>query len=265
MATLHVLALDCLLGLVVAQGQSMTNAAGAPTPAWVPSQGFPRGAGGPSPGFPAGAGGPPYGFPLGTGGPHHGFPRGAGGPPPGFPFAGAGSPSQGAGGPPADLLKNCPPEPTTVANFNVSAYLGKWYEQKAVPSWFQPNSSCVRALYGLNNEGQVTVYNVGTKADGEFEDIRGTAVVPNPATPAKLIVTFPRGFPGNYNVLDTDYTSYAVVYSCPLAWVLTREPMPPKELIQKGVEILTSKGVDISKLKDTVQNENCKYDVWRDV
>jgi lipocalin len=43
------------------------------------------------------------------------------------------------------------------------------------------------------DEGQVTVYNVGTKADGEFEDIRGTAVAPNPATPAKLIVTFPRG------------------------------------------------------------------------
>jgi len=42
-------------------------------------------------------------------------------------------------------------------------------------------------------EGKITVYNVGTKADGEFEDIKGTAEAPNPAAPAALLVTFPIG------------------------------------------------------------------------
>jgi len=42
-------------------------------------------------------------------------------------------------------------------------------------------------------EGKITVYNVGTKANGEFEDIRGTAEAPNPAAPANLLVTFPIG------------------------------------------------------------------------
>ncbi len=37
------------------------------------------------------------------------------------------------------------------------------------------------------------MYNVGTKADGEFEDIKGTAEAPNPAAPAALLVTFPIG------------------------------------------------------------------------
>jgi hypothetical protein len=44
-----------------------------------------------------------------------------------------------------------------------------------------------------SDEGKITVYNVGTKADGEFEDIKGTAEAPNPAAPAALLVTFPIG------------------------------------------------------------------------
>ena len=44
---------------------------------------------------------------------------------------------------------------------------------------------------------------------------------------------------GNYDILDTDYTSYAIVHSCTegifwskteLAWILTREPWNFKEL-----------------------------------
>jgi lipocalin len=44
-----------------------------------------------------------------------------------------------------------------------------------------------------SDDGKITVYNVGTKADGEFEDIKGTAEAPNPAAPAALLVTFPIG------------------------------------------------------------------------
>jgi hypothetical protein len=51
----------------------------------------------------------------------------------------------------------------------------------------------VKLSHSCSDEGKITVYNVGTKADGEFEDIKGTAEAPNPAAPAALLVTFPIG------------------------------------------------------------------------
>jgi hypothetical protein len=89
--------------------------AGPATPAWKPPHDVP-------PGFPPVPGGPPPGVggpPPGAGGP----PPGVGGPPPpGAPPTGL--PSIGQGGPPdfiKDFLKNCPPEPPTVPDFNVTA------------------------------------------------------------------------------------------------------------------------------------------------
>ncbi len=42
----------------------------------------------------------------------------------------------------------------------------------------------------------MTVYNVATKANGESDEIRGTAEAADPAAPAKLLVTFP-GYAGS--------------------------------------------------------------------
>ena len=95
-----------LLGLVSCQESETTTThglAGGPPPGILP-------AGGPPPGI-LPAGGPPPGI----------FP--AGGPPPGILPEG-GLPSLGWDGPPdflKDVLKNCPPEPPTVPDFNITA------------------------------------------------------------------------------------------------------------------------------------------------
>jgi lipocalin len=41
------------------------------------------------------------------------------------------------------------------------------------------------------DEGVVTVHNVATKQNGEFDEIFGTAVAPDPNFPGELEVTFP--------------------------------------------------------------------------
>ena len=55
--------------------------------------------------------------------------------------------------------------------------------------------------------------------------------------------SFPNGSPvdGDYWILDTDYETYSVVYSCSqvaflkleLGWVLTREENPPEATVSK--------------------------------
>ena len=66
-----------------------------------------------------------------------------------------------------------------------------------------------------SEEGVVTVHNTATKADGSFDEIFGTATVPDPEHPGELLVDFPTSpVDGEYWVLETDYENYTIVYSC---------------------------------------------------
>merc|ERR1712123_231840 len=39
--------------------------------------------------------------------------------------------------------KSCPAKPPTIKEFNATEYLGKWYEQRRFPAFFQLNTRCV--------------------------------------------------------------------------------------------------------------------------
>ena len=94
----------------------------------------------------------------------------------------------------------------------------------------------------------------------------------NPSKPGKLIVRFD-GQPAftqstttNYNILDTDYDSYAIVYSCSqkffgllkseLLWILTRERHPSASVIRNATAIIERQGIDTKRLRQTRQT-NC--------
>jgi len=180
-----------------------------------------------------------------------------------------------AGLPAASLLRRgiraqCPPKPPTVSTLDLQAYLGNWYEQKRIPASFQLNTRCVRATYGLNDEGVVTVHNVATKEDGSLDEVFGTAYVPDPAFPGELLVDFPQSpVDGAYWILDTDYENYSIVYSCvdyifglvhfEFAWILGREKNMDPALIQEGVDLMAGYGISVELMEDTVQTEDCYY------
>lgn len=83
----------------------------------------------------------------------------------------------------------------------------------------------------------------------------------------------------NYDILDTDYDNYAVLYSCndffkglikkEYAWIHMRKPHPIdspefKAIEEKGKQIIKDKvpGYDLNRLKATLHGckANCTYD-----
>jgi len=118
-------------------------------------------------------------------------------------------------------------------NFDINRYMGKWYEQQRFFAIFEIGTNCVTAEYTLEDTGAVKVNNTGYRwITGKYTTAIGDAVVEDPAEPAKLGVRFSPAQPrGDYWVLDTDYDTYTVIWSCTpfgrffntqFGWILTR-------------------------------------------
>ncbi|XP_047536967.1 uncharacterized protein LOC125070976 isoform X1 [Vanessa atalanta] len=116
-------------------------------------------------------------------------------------------------GEPVILNGQCDQNIPVVQRFNASAYLGRWRLIESYASDFQ-NGSCNDATYTLSTDGTVLVYNTQV-LNQELYTINGTAVLASNDNTGKLLVTFPNApGPSEYWILDTDYTSYSLVYSC---------------------------------------------------
>ena len=91
----------------------------------------------------------------------------------------------------------------TVRQVDLNRYAGTWYEIARYPNRFQKKcDGDTTALYLLRDDGTVGVLNSCRKSDGTVTSNKGTAKVVDPATNAKLKVTFFWPFSGDYWILD---------------------------------------------------------------
>jgi len=171
------------------------------------------------------------------------------------------------------------PNFTVIENFEPTQYLGQWFEYSNYFAIFQLFSDCVNADYSDMSTQNVTKIKVVNRGVNTFKGTpnvaEGSAVLGEPdnlSHPGKLIVNFDsqpafaRSTTTNYNIIDTDYTSYAVVYFCEqkffdlfkteLLWILTRERIPSQAVIDKATSIIKAQGIDTKRLKKTRQT-NC--------
>jgi hypothetical protein len=85
--------------------------------------------------------------------------------------------------------------------------------------------------------------------------------------PNKLSVVFENGNTGNYNVWDTDYVTYALVYSCKQlpsvlgiqlkqenAWILAREKSLDESIVNNLRAKLEENHIDLGQLAQVDQN-----------
>ncbi|MEN9931939.1 MAG: hypothetical protein RIS17_512 [Pseudomonadota bacterium] len=139
---------------------------------------------------------------------------------------------------------------------DVQRYLGRWYELYRFDAPFQKNCEAVFADYARNADGTLRVINSCRKGavDGPLKTATGKARIVDPATGAKLKVSFFGPFHGDYWVLDRDEDYQWAIVGEPSGrymWVLSREAAPSgsrKALLRRRVEEL---GYDWSLVRET--------------
>jgi len=166
----------------------------------------------------------------------------------------------------AILKGRCPPF-TTQENFDVSSYVGRWYEIQKFFTTFEGYSKCIIADYSPLTEDAIQVVNSGIKIlHNEPFVIVGNATATDVS--GQFDLYFPGAPPGDYNVLSTDYTSYTTIYSCgqltrglsiQYAWVLSRTPTISPLTLNKALNVFKGFGIDTSKFRKTIQDDSCVY------
>ena len=148
---------------------------------------------------------------------------------------------------------------TTVENFDLSRYLGEWYEVARYNHSFEEGMDNTMANYILQDNGKVVVLNTGWK-DGKFKLAEGKAIYPNPTDKhGALRVSFFLFFYSDYNVMlvDENYQiSLVGSKSENYLWILSRTPVPDQELLNAVLAEAQSRGYDTSKLIWVDQSRN---------
>ena len=159
------------------------------------------------------------------------------------------------------------PEMNTKANFDLNRYLGVWYEQKRDKSILFEYGECQQAGYSSRSDGLVNVHNSQfVSLTNTLDDVKGTAE----CNGSKCKVGFFLFRTSDYQVLDTDYTNYAVVYSCKTwffffrsesIWALTRAATPASSVVSTYDQVIRDKvswyGFD--NFHNTQHGGNCRY------
>ncbi|KAL6263698.1 hypothetical protein P5V15_003786 [Pogonomyrmex californicus] len=165
------------------------------------------------------------------------------------------------------FLGTCP-NLEAMPNFELERYLGKWYEVERYFAWFEFGGKCVTANYSLNENDSVKIINKQISSlTGVATSIEGVGRLIDRSDDPKLTVTFPSlplQFDAPYWVLDSDYKSYAVVWSCTNlgvlnvrnVWILTREPKPPIAVLEKAYQVIDKNNISRAYFIRTDQ-KNC--------
>uniref|UniRef100_A0A8C2XK40 Apolipoprotein D n=1 Tax=Cyclopterus lumpus TaxID=8103 RepID=A0A8C2XK40_CYCLU len=139
------------------------------------------------------------------------------------------------------------PQPSVQEDFDVTKYMGTWYEIEKLPAVFE-RGKCNQATYSLLKNYM---------SNGKRNTIQGVAKVKDSSKPAILGVSFFKGVAdGPYWVLSTDYRSYSLVYSCTdyflfhvdFAWILARTRVLTEDVMSRLRDTLSSAGVDVNRL-----------------
>ncbi|EAA15071.4 AGAP009282-PA, partial [Anopheles gambiae str. PEST] len=143
------------------------------------------------------------------------------------------------------------PDYSPILRFNRTRFLGTWYEIERYFTVTEVATKCVSVTYEQRADGKIYVRNAYTnRFNGVERIISGVMDKGGKSKEGRYQIEY-TSFPYNYNatvmVLDTDYDSFAVLYSCssfgPVghavsAWMMARERLPAGPVLQRAYGVL---------------------------
>ncbi|XP_045107019.1 apolipoprotein D-like isoform X2 [Portunus trituberculatus] len=160
------------------------------------------------------------------------------------------------------LQGRCPPIPSK-ADFDPDRFLGAWNEiERYFVSYEQVAGNCWVENYLFDpDRGYYTRLDWRDKLLGEVRSIEN-AITFDEEEPGRLFYVLDQpSIPflnGQYQILETDYTHYALAWQCkdlPLGlahteilWLLSKMQIPTPVTIEQAKEVATSLGLDTSLL-----------------
>jgi apolipoprotein D and lipocalin family protein len=153
------------------------------------------------------------------------------------------------------FLGSCTSLPKGVApvrNFDLQAYMGKWYEIARLDHPFERGLQQVTAEYEMQEDGSVRVINRGYKTEtAEWKQVEGRGVPVGEPDVGHLKVSFFGPFYSTYCVFELGPEGqYAFVSGVnkDYLWLLAREPEVSDEVWQRFTERAGELGFDTSEL-----------------
>lgn len=153
------------------------------------------------------------------------------------------------------LLSACvgiPDNVTPASNFELSRYLGKWYEIARLDHRFERGLSKISAQYSLRDDGGVKVLNRGYSEEKQkWQQAEGKAYFVEDENTGHLKVSFFGPFYGSYIIFELDKEYQYAMISGPdteYLWILSRTPQLDPAITDRLVSKANSLGFNTDEL-----------------
>ncbi|MEW6260717.1 MAG: lipocalin family protein [Thermodesulfobacteriota bacterium] len=140
-----------------------------------------------------------------------------------------------------------------VSGFELTRYLGTWYEIARLDHSFERGLIRVSAEYRLRDDGGVRVLNRGFSVEeNRWKEAEGKAYLAAGAEQGFLKVSFFGPFYGSYIVLDLDRETYQYALVCgpskSYLWILSRTPKLDDTVIQRLLDKASALGFSTNQM-----------------
>ncbi len=143
-----------------------------------------------------------------------------------------------------------PIDNTTVSEFDINRYMGKWYEVARIDNRYQRNLTAVTAEYRLDGDNRIAIINRGyNSSNGEWREIEARGETTS--TVGRLKVSFFLFVTSEYNVMDLgDDYEWALVgsKSSKFLWIISRTPSLPNDTLNHIISIAQRRGYNIEDI-----------------
>lgn len=121
-------------------------------------------------------------------------------------------------------------------------YQGKWYEIARLPNQFEDGLKCITMTYQYNDEGIMTVSNMGRNKNdpGDVKTLTGRAWIPDGKEPQKIKIQFIWPVTVDYLLIHIDETKGLAILGSPFKhqlWIISRSAEVAEEDYAELVKI----------------------------